>query len=106
MPRHKRGASRATGSLALASVLVSTLAGCAASPYDFPQPAMIGNQRGYSMTGFVGTGDADTAREKIERRLEGVCPKGATIVDLKTDRTDAAIGTKIMRYEALVTCKH
>lgn len=80
------------------------LTGCAQSAYDFPVATMVGQQRGYSMTGFVKSAEEATARPKILRRLEGVCPHGADIVDLKTTRADAAIGTKILRYEALATC--
>lgn len=79
--------------------------GCAQSAYDFPVATMIGEQRGYSMTGYVGTADEAVAREEVIKRLQGVCPKGADIVDFKSDRADAAIGTKILRYEALATCR-
>lgn len=81
------------------------LIGCAQGAYDFPIATMVGQQRGYSMTGYVKSAEEEAARPKILRRLEGVCPHGANIVDLKTTRADAAIGTKILRYEALATCR-
>lgn len=90
------------GGVALSALI---LTGCVQSAYDFPVATMVGQQRGYSMTGYVKSAEEATARPKILRRLEGVCPHGADIVDLKTTRADAAIGTKILRYEALVTCR-
>lgn len=81
------------------------LMGCVQGAYDFPVATMVGQQRGYSMTGYVKSSDEAVARPKILRRLEGVCPHGADLVDLKTTRADAAIGTKILRYEAIATCR-
>lgn len=86
-------------------ILSLPIAACAQSVYDFPVPTMIGDQRGYSMTGYINTADESVARQKVMERLRGVCPKGAKIKDFKTLRADAAIGTKILRYEALATCE-
>ena len=79
-------------------------AGCTQSVYDFPLATLVGEQRGYSMTGYVGTADEAVARQKIIERFRPACPNGAEIVDLKIQRADAIIGTKILRYEALATC--
>ena len=87
---------------ALALALLATA--CTQSVYDFPVPTMIGTQRGYSMTGYIATANEDVARQKVVERMRGVCPGGANIVDFKAQRADAAIGTKILRYEALATC--
>jgi hypothetical protein len=57
------------------------------------------------MTGYVRAADEHTARTKIEARLGTVCPSGVDFVDFKAMRADAAIGTKIMRYEAIALCK-
>lgn len=92
----------------IASILLCcgvTAGGCSQSAYDFPVATMIGEQRGYSMTGYVAAADEAKAREKVMQRLRPVCPKGADIVDFKTDRADNSIGTKILRYEAMATCR-
>lgn len=86
-------------------VLVALVAsGCTQSVYDFPVPTLVGDQRGYSMTGYIATADETVARQRVIDRFRGACPNGANIVDFKSERADAIIGTKILRYEALATC--
>lgn len=86
----------------LALIGLAATAACATT--DIPMVTKIEGQRGYSMMGYAGTADEAVARQKILHRLKGVCPTGARIVDLKLDRADAMIGTKMLRYEVLATC--
>jgi hypothetical protein len=90
----------------LTFVIVGTglLAGCAASPYDFPQPATIGDQHGYSMIGFVKTNTEEVMKERISHRAPLVCPHGVNYTSIKFDGTGVhPLGA--VRYEALFTCK-
>ena len=80
------------------------LTGCAASPYDFPQPAVIGEQRGYSMIGFVKKDSVDVMKSRISRRAPLVCPRGVNYVDIKFDDS-APHPMGAVRYEALFTCR-
>lgn len=83
--------------------MLACLGGCAASPYDFPMPTMIGNEQGYSMTGFMATADEGVVRERLEKRMR--CPNGVNFVSLKTTRADNAIGTKMLHYNAVMKCQ-
>lgn len=88
----------------LTGIAAVSCVGCAASPYDFPNPTMVGAEQGYSMTGYMATDDPQVVRERLEKRMEGLCPNGVKFVDLTTRRADAAIGTKILNYEAVMKC--
>jgi hypothetical protein len=101
----KRGAIMKTNRhLTLAIVGVSMLTGCAASPYDFPQPTMIGDQYGYSMIGFVKKNTEEIMKDRISHRAPLVCPHGLNYIGIKFDDTGPhPMGS--VRYEALVTCK-
>jgi hypothetical protein len=80
------------------------LSGCAASPYDFPQPAMIGDQHGYSMIGFVKKNTEEIMKERISRRAPLVCPHGVHYTSITFDDTGVhPMGA--VRYEALFACK-
>ena len=90
--------------LTLAIVGAGTLSACGASPYDFPQPAMIGDQHGYSMIGFIKKNTEEVMKERISHRAPLVCPHGLNYASIKFDETGVhPMGA--VRYEALVTCK-
>ncbi len=88
----------------VASVLLATLvAGCAASPWDFPVPVMVGNQQGTSMTGFMATTDEAEVRRRLTERMN--CPGTLDFASLETQRADAKIGTKMLHYKAVMVCR-
>ena len=95
--------SRWVGLLALAGA--GFVASCAASPYDLPMTTMVGQQRGYTMIGFVRASDDSTARTKVLQRFLPVCPAGAEIVEWKTEPANRP-GMKIVRYQTIATCKN
>jgi hypothetical protein len=70
----------------LTGVFALTLAGCAASPYDFPVPTMIGNEQGISMTGFMATASEDEVRRRLSKPM--ACPHGTDFAALETQRAD------------------
>lgn len=92
------------GSVWLASTVIATLtAGCAASPWDFPVPVMVGNLQGTSMTGFMATDSEAEVRRRLVKRMK--CPGALEFVSLATERADTRIGTKILHYKAVMLCR-
>lgn len=89
--------------LGVVAALLVTLGGCAATPYDFPVPVLIGEEQGVSMTGYMATDDEMVVRGRLEDRMK--CPNGLDIVSLKTTRADNAVGTHILHYSAIMKCK-
>jgi hypothetical protein len=89
--------------LGVVAVLLVTLGGCAATPYDFRVPILIGDEQGVSMTGYMATDDEKVVRGRLEDRMK--CPSGLDIVGLKTTRADNAVGTHILHYSAVMKCK-
>ena len=94
--RRERLASQTT----LVAALLMTLAGCAATPYDFPVPVMVGDAQAVSMTGYVATDDEAAVHRRLEERMK--CPQGLEIVSLETARADNRIGTHILQYRAII----
>ena len=87
-------------------VVLVTLAasGCTQSVYDFPATTLVDEQRSYSIIGYIATADETVARQRVIDRFRSASPNDASIVDFKTERADAIIGTTILRCEALATC--
>lgn len=88
-------------SAVLLSLAIAT-AGCAATPYDFPVPTMIGDRQGVSMTGFMKTDSEDEVRRRLTKRMR--CPNGVEFASLTTARADNRLGTHILRYQAVMRC--
>ena len=88
-------------STVLISLPIAT-AGCAATPYDFPVPTMIGDRQGVSMTGFMKTDSEDEVRRRLTDRMR--CPDGVEFASLTTARADNRLGTHILRYKAVMRC--
>lgn len=90
--------------LTLVIVSIGMLAGCAASPYDFAQPVMVGSEHAYSMIGFVKKNTEEIMKMRISHRAPLVCPRGFDYISIKFDGTGIhPMGA--VRYEALFTCK-
>lgn len=79
------------------------LAACAASPYDFPTPTLIGTEPGYAMTGYMATDSEAEVRARLEKRID--CPAGVDIVSLVTTRADNRLGAHILKYDAIMKCR-
>lgn len=79
------------------------LAGCAASPYDFPVPVMVEGVQATSMTGYMATDDEAVVRSRLAKRM--ACPNGTDFVSLETARADNSVGTKILHYKAIMRCQ-
>lgn len=98
---HARGASNhvcRTGFMAL--VLATT--GCAASPWGFPVPTMIGNEQGVAMTGVMKAKSEADVRRKLADKMH--CPDRLRFASLTTERADNALGTKMLFYKAVMKC--
>ena len=95
-----------TRNLCLGLLGAATLSGCAATPYDFPNPLITPDGgRGYGMTGFVSyTSDRTKAEEVVTARLEAAC--GGEVRILRLDMADATsrAGVPHVRYDAVGEC--
>ena len=93
----KKATTAATGCLL-------AITGCATSPYDFPQPVMVGEQHGYSMMGYVKKDAEEVMRDRIAKRAIMACRWGVNYTSIKFDDTGIhPLGAE--RYEAMFTCK-
>lgn len=88
--------------LALSLAVALAASGCANS-YDIPAPTMVGNQRAYSMMGFVSTTDEAKVRAKVLRIVGYACHGDAQLAQFRTEPADSAF-VEILRYEAVATC--
>lgn len=80
----------------------AALAGCAATPWDFPVPVMVDGEPATSMTGFMKTDDEAVVRERLAERMS--CPSGVDFLSLETNRADNAAGTRILQYRVVMRC--
>ncbi|MBW6530537.1 hypothetical protein KZ820_07290 [Sphingomonas sp. RRHST34] len=87
---------------AAALALGALLSGCAATPWDFPVPTMIGDKQGVSMTGFMKTDSEDEVRRRLTERMR--CPHDLEFASLTTRRADNKLGTHILQYQAVMRC--
>ena len=102
-PKQSRVADAACGRRGAVALLASLVAGCAASPWDFPVPVMVGNQQGTSMTGFMATSEEAEVRRRLTERMK--CPGTLDFASLETQRADATIGTRMLHYKAVMVCR-
>ena len=86
----------------VAMIAGAALSACAASPYDFPVPVLVDGERATSMTGFMATDDEAVVRERLAKRMR--CPREIEFLSLETQRADNAVGTHILKYDAVMRC--
>ncbi|MBB4152737.1 hypothetical protein GGQ80_000613 [Sphingomonas jinjuensis] len=91
-----------SGRTAATLMLAIATTACAATPWNFPVPTMIGDQQGVSMTGFMKTDSEAEVRRRLAERMK--CPGQLDFASLVTQRADNAVGTKILQYRAVMRC--
>lgn len=85
---------------ALAAILGT--AACAASPWGFPVPTMIGDEQGVAMTGVIKARSEEEVRRRLAENLK--CPDRLRFASLTTEPADNALGTKMLLYKAVMKC--
>jgi hypothetical protein len=85
----------------LVALMLGT-AGCAASPWGFPVPTMIGDEQGVAMTGIIKASTEEDVRRRLAEKMK--CPDRLHVASLTTERADNALGTKMLLYKAVMRC--